>query len=120
MNIKIVGTDDYSSEYNAAIELQKILQQSFTQLKGNIFIKPNLTFLGGNVEQLDLLVWGTFENGFTTPYNSELVRKNGHKISFQLISLFLKIFTNSAEVINGHCFIRFHSPFCKVYKMATP
>jgi hypothetical protein len=69
MKIKILGINDYSSEYKAAIDLKDILDNQLSQLKGEIYIKPNLTLLGNNAEQLDLLVWGEFENGFTTPYN---------------------------------------------------
>jgi hypothetical protein len=79
MEVKVIGIDDNSSEYRAAIDLKKLFKDNFSQLKGNIFIKPNLTLLGNNVEQLDIVIWGTFENDFKTPYRLQVNPKDPSK-----------------------------------------
>jgi hypothetical protein len=86
MNIKLLGIDDNSSEYRAGIDLKNFFKENFSQLKGEIFIKPNLTLIGNKVEQLDLVVWGTFENSFETPYRLVINPKdpsNNYKPTFE-------------------------------------
>jgi hypothetical protein len=85
MNIKVLGINDNSSEYKSALCLKDIFSESFKQLKGNIYIKPNLTLLGNNAEQLDLLVWGNFEGGYKTPYNLSVFPKDPNN-NYQSIS----------------------------------
>jgi hypothetical protein len=85
MKIELIGINDFSSEYDAALTLKTIFENELSQLKGTIYIKPNLTLLGNNAEQLDLVVWGQFENGFTTPYNLNLKPKDPNN-DFQQIN----------------------------------
>ena len=85
MQVNLLGVNDNSSEFNAGIELKRIFDNELFQLKGTIFIKPNLTFLGNNVEQLDLLVWGAFDTPFITPYTLICKPKDPDK-NFEIIS----------------------------------
>ena len=66
MEIRIIGSDDNSNEYQAAHRLKELLTPGLQQLKGQIYIKPNLKVPNTNTQQLDLVVWGEFENGFET------------------------------------------------------
>ena len=84
MEIKILGTDDNSNEYQAAIKLKELLAPGFQLIKGKLFIKPNLKVPNTNTQQLDLVVWGEFENGFETPYNL-YVRPKDPKNEFRSI-----------------------------------
>jgi DNA replication protein DnaC len=84
MEIKIVGTDDNSNEFQAAYKLRELLNPGLQQLKGRIYIKPNLKVPNTNIQQLDLVVWGEFENGYETPYNL-LVKPKDPKNSFRSI-----------------------------------
>jgi hypothetical protein len=85
MQVNLLGINDNSSEFNAGIELKRIFDNELSQLKGTIFIKPNLTFIGNNAEQLDLLVWGAFDIPFTTPYTLLCNPKDPDK-NFETIS----------------------------------
>jgi len=85
MKVDLLGINDNSSEFNAGIFLKKIFDDELSQLKGTIYIKPNLTFLGNNAEQLDLLVWGVFDTPFTTPYKLNCNPKDPDK-NFEAIS----------------------------------
>jgi hypothetical protein len=69
MEIKIIGREDDSNEYAQSIKLKELLTPGFQHLKGKIFIKPNLKVVGTNTQQLDIVIWGEFENGYETPYN---------------------------------------------------
>lgn len=85
MKVELIGINDFSSEYNAGLALKILLDDELAQLTGNVYIKPNLTLIGNNSEQLDLVVWGNFENGYTTPYNLNLKPKDP-KNNFQQIN----------------------------------
>lgn len=84
MIIQIFGNDDNSNEYQAAFKLKEMLEPGFQNLNGSLFIKPNLKVPNTNTQQLDLVVWGEFENGFETPYNL-LVRPKDPNDNFKSI-----------------------------------
>lgn len=86
MEIKIIGNEDDSNEYLAAIKLKELLTPGFQNLKGKLFIKPNLKVPNTNTQQLDLVIWGEFENGFETPYNI-FVRPKDPKNYFKSIDV---------------------------------
>ena len=76
MEIRILGTDDDSNEYAAANRLKELISPGLLHIKGKICIKPNLKVPNTNTQQLDLVIWGEFENGYETPYSINVRPKN--------------------------------------------
>lgn len=111
MQVNLLGINDNSSEFNTGIELKRIFDNELSQLKGTIFIKSNVTFLGNNAEQLDLLVWGAFDIPFTTPYalicnpkdpdkNFEAISNSIHtKITFKNFFLVIEVKDHSSKKV---------------------
>lgn len=84
MHIKLIGTNDGSQEYEAGKKLKEIFESGLSNIKGKVFIKPNLKVTGPNKQQLDLIVWGEFDGGYQTPY-SLLVKPKDPRSNFNPI-----------------------------------
>ena len=63
VHIKIIGNDDNSDEYRAALDMQQILYDSLPEnSSGDIILYPSVTLWGQNVKDIDLLMVGHLEN----------------------------------------------------------
>lgn len=61
--MEVVGNDNGSDEYNAAIELQRVFKDSIPSgVSGEIYICPNVTFFGQTVKDVDIIVVAQLQN----------------------------------------------------------
>jgi hypothetical protein len=71
MNIDILSSDDKSSEYKAAKELEYMLAHSVSQdIDGQLYIASNLTLSGQRVRDIDIAIWGNLSNYILPNYYS--------------------------------------------------
>ena len=63
VNIRVIGKEDNSDEYRAALYLQQILNDSIpSNAVGDIILYPSATLWGQNVKDIDLLMIGQLES----------------------------------------------------------
>ena len=64
VEIKIKG-DETSNEYKAGLQLKKLFEQSISdKIEGNILIACNVTLFGQEIKDVDIVVIGSFGQGF--------------------------------------------------------